>query len=82
MAACSSASSVTVVPASAAAAQIRAMLPAAVPAPRNSPTAVALTETSARPPWLRPSAPSWPSSWTYSSVTAVACAWSLVSSPR
>ena len=44
-------------PASAAAAQIRAMLPAAVPAPRNSPTAVALTETSAPPPWREPFGP-------------------------
>ena len=50
------------VPASAAAAQIRAMLSAAAPAPRYSPTAVGLTETSAAPPWVSPSAPSLPSS--------------------
>jgi len=50
--------------------------------PRNSPTAVGLTETSAAPAWVSPSAPSSPSRCTYWSVTAVACAWSLVSSPR
>ncbi len=82
MAVCSSASSVTVVPASAAAAQIRAMFPAAIPVPRNNPTAVGLTDTSAVPPWVRPSAASRPSSRRYSSVTAAACASSLVSSPR
>ena len=55
---------------------------AAVPAPRYSPTAVGLTETSAAPPRVSPSAPSSPSSCTYSSVTAAAWARSLVSSPR
>src|ERR1700735_2608399 len=46
-------SSVTVVPAAAAAAQIRAMFSRAVFSPcsgRSRPTAVGLTETSARPP--------------------------------
>ena len=70
------------VPASRAAAQIRLMFSFAVLVPRNSPTAVGFTETSAAPPWVSPSAPSLPTSWMYSSVTAAACAGSLVSSPR
>ena len=36
----------------------------------------------AAPPWVSPSAPSLPTSWMYSSVTAAACTGSLVSSPR
>jgi hypothetical protein len=71
-----------VVPASCAAAQIRLMFSFAVLVPRNSPTAVGLTEISAAPPWVSPSAPSLPASWMYSSVAAAACAGSLVSSPR
>ncbi len=72
IAVCSSASRVTVVPTSAAAAQIREMLSVAACWLRNSPTAVGLTETSVTPPWVSPSAPSLPSSSTYSSVTATA----------
>ena len=68
-----------------AAAQIRAMWPAAVfspPAARPRPTAVGLTETSARPPLARPAEPSRPSSPVYSSATAAAWSGSAVSSPR
>jgi hypothetical protein len=49
IAANSSASSVTVVPASRAAAQILAMFSRAILVPRNNPTAVGFTETSAAP---------------------------------
>ena len=82
---CSSMSTVTVVPASRAAAQIRAMFSVAVFSPcsaRPRPTAVGLTDTSARPPWASPAAASWPSSPVYSAVTAAAWSGSLVSSPR
>ena len=61
----SSASSVTVVPASRAAAQIRAMFSVAVFSPcsgRNKPTAVAFTETSQSPRAVSPAADSSPSS--------------------
>ena len=78
-------SSVTVVPADRAAAQIRATFSAAVFSPcsaRPRPTAVGLTETSARPPWASPAPASWASSPEYSAVTAAACSGSVVSSPR
>ena len=78
-------SRVTVVPAARAAAQIRATFSVAVFSPcsaRPRPTAVGLTETSARPPWASPAAASWASSPEYSAVTAAACSGSVVSSPR
>src|SRR5579875_2979619 len=78
-------SRVTVVPAFRAATQILAMFSAAVfsaCSARPRPTAVGLTETSARPPADRPSAESRLSSRSYSSVTAAACSGSTVSSPR
>src|SRR5579875_86472 len=75
-------SRVTVVPAFRAATQILAMFSAAVfsaCSARPRPTAVGLTETSARPPADRPSAESRLSSRSYSSVTAAACSGSAVS---
>ena len=63
----SSMSSVTVVPAAAAAAQIRARCPAAVfsPCPGSPrPIAVGLTDSSARPPAASPASPSASSSRT------------------
>jgi len=78
-------SSVTVVPAASAAAQIRAMFSVAVFSPcslRPSPTAVGLTETSAAPPRACPAAASRPSRLMYSPAAAAAWSGSVVCSPR
>ncbi len=81
----SSMSSVTVVPAPAAASQMARALSRAIfspSAPSACPTADSFTDTSTRPPWVRSTSFSSRSTVTYASRTARACSGSVVSSPR
>src|SRR4051794_6132287 len=75
-------SRVTVVPALRAASQMRRALSTASAGSIVCPTALSFTDTSARPPDVRPASPSRCSSTRYALTVASACPVSRVSSPR
>ena len=78
----SSASTVTVVPASRAAMAIRSMWSLAIRSSSSRPTAVGFTDTSTAPPSVSPSAASLPSRCTYCVAVSAARRASVASSPR